>query len=458
MLQNDHAELSRRGFLGSIAYPAGAMALAGSGALARAGAAPARHALPLLEELAQSAAGRNPDELAQDEDYWGQVSRAYTLDRSMVNLNNGGVSPASAYVQDAMKRALDEANRFPPPYALWQLAPKRREAIRERLAREWRVDAGELAITRNASEGLQVLQFGMDLRAGDEVLTTYHDYPRMLTTFRQRARREGIVLRQFDIPTPAEDDDAIVRLFAANITDRTRMILVSHMVFLTGQVLPVARICALGRERGIPVIVDGAHAFAHVPFTLDALGCDYYATSLHKWLGAPHGTGLLYVNKDRIGGLWSLMASEETQAGDIRKFEEIGTHPAANFLAIAEALSFHQSIGAERKHARLVYLRDRWANRLAAHDRVTMRTSLKPGFAGGIATVDIEGVEPGAVASHLWEAHRIFAVAIKDVSDESVRRSGVVGLRVSPNVYTTPEEIDRFVGAMERVIERGLPA
>ncbi|MDX9911603.1 MAG: aminotransferase class V-fold PLP-dependent enzyme [Phycisphaerales bacterium] len=448
------AGLSRRGFLGAISLPAPAIALAGHAPLA----VPTRHARSLLNELAAHAGAFTPDDLARDEDFWTQIARAYTIDRSIVNLNNGGVSPSSAYVQDAMKRALDETNRMPPPYELWQVAPKKREAIRERLAREWDVDAEELAITRNASEGLQALQFGIDLKPGDEVLTTYHDYPRMLNTFRQRGRREGIVLRQFDIPTPCEDDDEIVRRFADNITDRTRMILISHMVFLTGQVLPVAKVGALGRERGIPVIVDGAHAFAHVPFTLGELGCDYYATSLHKWLGAPHGTGLLYVNRDKIEGVWSLMASDQTQASDIRKFEEIGTHPAANFLAIAEALTMHQAIGDERKLARLVYLRDRWAHRLAGMDRVTLRTSLKPGFAGGIATVDIEGVEPGAVASHLWNEHRIFAVAIKDVSDENVRRSGVVGLRVSPNVYTTLEEIDRFADAMERIIKRGLPA
>ena len=318
------------------------------------------------------------------------------------------------------------------------------------MAAEFGCDGEEIALTRNASEGLQICQFGVDLKAGDEVLTTTQDYGRMITTFRQRVRRDGIVLKQFEIPTPCEDEDEIVRRFEAGITDRTRMILMCHMINLTGQILPVRKVVQMARERGLPVIVDGAHSLAHHDFKLSDLDCDYYATSLHKWLFAPHGTGLLYVRKDKIEDLWPLMAAPRRMDGNIRKFEEIGTHPAANYLAIAEALTFHQGIGAKRKEARLIYLRDYWAKRLLQHDRVRLHTSLKPGFACGIATVEVVGVDSRELSSYLWDQHRILTVGINHAEFQ--------GQRISPSVYTTTQELDRFCNAMDNVIRNGLPA
>ncbi len=400
-----------------------------------------------LTALARLEAPGSPEDAARDETYWSEVARAFTCDRTIVNLNNGGVSPSPAFVQDAMKAHLDYSNRA-PAYAMWRVLEPQRETVRARLARAWGVDAEEVALTRNASEGLQICQLGFDLERGDEVLTTNQDYPRMLTTFRQRARREGIVLRTFSIPTPAEDPAEIVRRFEAQITERTKLILVCHVINLTGQILPVRDVVAMARRRGVPVIVDGAHAFAHFDFSLAELDCDYYATSLHKWLCAPHGTGMLYVRRDKIERLWPLMAANEEQAADVRKFEEIGTHPAANYLAIGEALTFHEGIGAARKEARLVHLRDRWARRLLEHDRVRLHTSLRPGFACGIATVVVDGVGAGELTDWLWREHRILVTPIEH--DE------FSGVRVSPSVYTTPEEIDRFVDAMEHVVRHGL--
>jgi selenocysteine lyase/cysteine desulfurase len=304
-------------------------------------------------------------------------------------------------------------------------------------------------LTRNASEGLQICQLGFDLKRGDEVLTTTQDYPRMITTFQQRERREGIVLKQFPIPIPAENPDEIVSLFEKNITPKTRLILMCHMINITGQILPVKSVVQMARKKGIPVIVDGAHTFAHFGFTAEDLDCDYFATSLHKWLFAPHGTGLLYVRQDKIAGLWPMMAAPEKMDNDIRKFEEIGTHPAANYIAIAEALTFHQGIGPQRKAARMVYLRDRWAKRLIQHDRVKLHTSLKPGFACGLATVQIKGIDSGDLAKHLWEKYRIIVTPIKHPEFE--------GIRVTPNVYTTLEEIDRFAEVTEMVIKNGIP-
>ncbi len=380
--------------------------------------------------------------------FWGEIARAFTVDRGMVNLNNGGVSPSPRLVQEAMKRHLDVSNEA-PAYTMWRILEPEREGVRARLAQTFGVDPEEVAITRNASESLQTCQFGFDLQRGDEVLTTTQDYPRMLTTFKQRERREGIVLVQFSIPTPCEDPGEIVRRFEAHITPRTRLILVSHVVFLTGQILPVAEVVALGRKHGIPVLVDGAHALAHFDFELAELDCDYYASSLHKWLFAPHGTGLLYVRKAKIGGLWPLMAADEKQQDDIRKFEEIGTHPAANALAIAEALVFHETLGPKRKERRLIELREAWAEPLARHERVRFHTSRKPGFACGLALVELEGIDSEKLAAHLWDKHKIFVVAIKHAEFQ--------GIRVSPSVYTLKSELARFVEAMESVIRAGLP-
>lgn len=389
----------------------------------------------------------SPADVARDEDFWGEVAQAFTVDRTLVNLNNGGVSPAPSFVQEAMKRHLDFSNEL-PAYTMWQIQEPRREGVRRRMAREWGVDAEEIAFTRNASESLQICQFGIDLEPGDEVLTTTQDYPRMINTFRQRERREGIVLRQIRIPTPAEDVDEVVRLFEDAITPRTRVILACHMINLTGQILPIREIVAMARRHDVPVIVDGAHALAHFDFTLAELDCDYYSTSLHKWLFAPIGTGLLYVRRDKIEGLWPLMAAAETQDADIRKFEEVGTHPAANTLAVAEALTFHQALQAARKDARLVYLRNYWAERLLQNPRVTLNTSLRPGFACGIANVHVEGVATNDLQGHLWRTHKIYTTPINHEEFN--------GLRISPSVYTTLEELDRFVEAVEEVLEKGL--
>lgn len=434
---------SRRRFLGTMSLPAAAAALG----------------VPLKPTVLEASAsdiaaelGRHPgspSEVAADEDFWFEVSRAFTVDRSLINFNNGGVSPSPGWVQEAMKRHLDYSN-LAPPYTMWQVLEPQREGVRQRMARQWGVDTEEVAFTRNASESLQTMQLGIDLKRGDEVLTTTQDYPRMITTFQQRERREGIVLRQIQIPIPAEDPAEVVRLFEEAITPKTRMILACHMINITGQILPVRELAAMARRHGIPLVIDGAHALAHFDFSLGELEVDNYSTSLHKWLFAPHGTGLLYVRKEKIPEVWPLMAAPERMDDDIRKFEEIGTHPAANYLAIGEALTFHQGIGPARKDARLVYLRNRWAERLLELDRVRLHTSLEPGFACGIATVQVEGVDSGALNTHLWNEHRILAVAIKHPEFE--------GIRVSPSVYTTLEEIDRFADAVEEIVHKGLPA
>jgi selenocysteine lyase/cysteine desulfurase len=407
----------------------------------------AARAFPVLEELA--ATPGSPEELARDEAYWTQIGQAFSVDRSLITLNNGGVCPSPVIVQNAMKRHLDYSNTA-PSYALWRVLEPQREVVRARLARAFGGDPEEIAITRNASESLQICQLGIDLKPGDEILTTTQDYPRMLTTFEQRVRREGVVLRQIQIPVPCEDPAQAVRLFREGITDRTRVMLVSHVINLTGQIMPVREIAALGREKNIPVIVDGAHAFANLDFRLDQLACDYYGVSLHKWLYAPHGTGLLYVRKDKIASLWPMMAAAAEKDADIRKFEEIGTHPAANALAIAEAISFHEAMGAARKLARLLYLRDTWATRLVSTGRVKLHTSLKPGVCSSLGNFELEGVDSAKLGNYLWEKHRIIVTPIVHKEFQ--------GVRVSPSVHNTLDELDLFCSAVERVARDGLPA
>ncbi|MFC1729142.1 aminotransferase class V-fold PLP-dependent enzyme [candidate division KSB1 bacterium] len=424
---------NRRQFLGAVGMP-----VVGAFALSALNPVKVHRTVDSLADYSGT-----PDEISEDESFWFEVQQAFTVDRSLINLNNGGVSPSPAFVLDAMKNHWDYANKA-PTYTMWQIQEPQKETVRQRLARTFGCDTEEIAITRNASEGMQICQLGMDLQRGDELLTTNQDYPRMITTWKQRERREGLVMKQFSIPIPAEDPDEIVSLFERNITSKTRVILMCHVINITGQILPVKQVVQMAREKGIPVIVDGAHSFAHFNFTLKDLDCDYFATSLHKWLSSPHGTGMLFVRKNKIEGLWPMMAAREQMDDNIRKFEEIGTHPAAPFLAIAEALTFLEGIGIERKEARLRFLRDLWAKRLLQHDRVRLHTSLKPEFSCGLATVQIEGVDSGELATNLWDKHRIIVVPIKHAEFE--------GIRVTPNVYTTLEEIDRFCEAMEEEI------
>jgi selenocysteine lyase/cysteine desulfurase len=400
------------------------------------------------------AASRNvidssPEKIAANEDYWREIQQAFTVDRSLINLNNGGVSPSPRIVQEAMQRHLAYSNEA-PVQTMWRVLEPQVETVRQRLAASFGCDPEEMAITRNASESLEICIFGLDLKPGDEILTTNQDYPRMLTSWRQRERREGLKLNLIPFPVPPPSADDLYQRFERAITPRTKVIHFCHITNLTGQIFPVKRICQLGRERGIEVIVDGAHAFAHFPFKHADLDCDYYGTSLHKWLLAPHGTGFLYVRKSKIKNLWPLMAAEKSQDDNIRKFEEIGTHPAANHNAIAEALTFHEGIGIERKAARLRYLKDRWARRLESNKGVRVLTPYDPQQSCGLALFNIEGIDPGKLGAHLWERYRII---VTPIVHEEFR-----GIRVTPNVYTTLNEVDMFCDAVEKVIRNGLAA
>ncbi len=384
---------------------------------------------------------------AEDEDFWAQIQQAFVLDRNTINFNNGGCSPSPRIVQDALRRQLEFSNQAPSNY-MWRILEPEVESVRQRLARTFGCETEEIAITRNASESLETCLFGFDLKPGDEVLTTTMDYPRFFTTLQQRERRDGIKMVRATPPPVPHSHAELTHAVEEKITDRTKLMLVSQVSFLNGQIFPIKDLCALGAKRGIPVIVDGAHAFAQFPFTRPELGCEYYGASLHKWLMAPIGTGLLYVRKDRIKGLWPLMAASAEQDSNIRKFEEIGTHPAANHNAIGEALTFHEMIGVERKAARFRYLRHRWTDRLAELKNVKFATNLDPRHSCAITTVAIDGIVPGDLAAWLLAKHSVFVTTIG--TDD------VKGIRVTPNVYTTVDEIDRFAEAMITAATKGI--
>ncbi len=390
----------------------------------------------------------SPLEAALDEDYWTTIQQAFSVTRGIVNLNNGGVSPSPRIVTEAFVRYTWQQEDA-TAYTMWQILEPQSETVRTGLAEVFGCSPEEIAITRNASESLEILLMGMDLRSGDEILTTTQDYPRMLTTLKQRELREGLKLNLIKIPIAPNNVDDIAAAFERAVTPRTKLILMSHQINLTGQINPVKKVCEMARSRGIETIVDGAHSFAQFDFKRDDLGCDYFGTSLHKWLYAPKGTGLLYVRKEKIPKVWALMASEDKNKNDIRKFEEIGTHSAAMRLAIGEAVLFHNAIGGKRKEERLRYLSRYWMNKLKDIPKVGFNTSFDPKQSCAIANFKIDGVDPVALGSHLMSKHKIFTTPI--VHDE------FTGIRITPNVYTTLWELDRFCNVVADVARKGLP-
>ncbi|MGH9522560.1 MAG: aminotransferase class V-fold PLP-dependent enzyme [Terriglobales bacterium] len=385
-------------------------------------------------------AALTPQQTASDEAFWEQIRNSYVRDPKLLNFNNGGCAPAPISV---MKEQIDEINysNLLPVERMWAELEPKIEGVRKRLAAMWKADPECIAITRNASESLQIAQFGLDLKPGDEVLLTSQDYPRMITTWEQRARREGIVLKQLDYQVPVKDPAALVKMYEQAINWKTKVIHVSQVIFMTGQIFQIKEICQLARAHNITSIVDGAHGFAHVPFDFQELDCDFYGASLHKWLSAPIGTGVLYARKDRIERHWALMASPPSMDKNIRKFEEIGTHPAAMHNAILQALEFHAAIGDQRKWERFRYLKQRWADRLSRIPGARMTVELAPEHSGAFGTIGFERVDPGKLSDELMKSHQIRVTPIGG--------PGFNGIRVSPNVYTSLAEVDRFSDAVE---------
>lgn len=395
--------------------------------------------LDRVRQASELVEGIDAASAAKDEGYWKQIAEAFALDKRNLNLNSGWTSPSPRVVTEAYLRYRrhEDATAF----TMWQTLEPQAETIREGLADLFGCSPDEIAITRNASESLQILLFGIDLRRGDEVIATTQDYPRMLTALRQRELREGPVLKLVKIPLHPKHPSEIVDAIGSAITPKTRLILVSHQINTTGQILPVREICELAHSKGIEAVVDGAHSFAQFEFKRDDLQCDFFGSSLHKWMYAPKGAGLLYVKRDKIPGVWPLMASDDKNRGDIRKFEEIGTQSSATRLSIGEALLFHDAIGPKRKEERLRYLTSYWRSRLAEFDRVSFNTPSDPDRFCAIGNFSIDGVEPTEVSNYLMYRRRIITTPV--IHEE------FSGVRITPNVFTSLEQLDVFCEAVE---------
>jgi isopenicillin-N epimerase len=396
------------------------------------------------EPAAQTQA-RTPAEIARDEAFWFPVQTAFDIDRSVINLNNGGVHPAPRVVMNAVHRHLDFANGAPTNNS-WGFLRPRKEYVRRLIADAFGCSPEEIALTRNVTEALQIPLMGLELKPGDEVLTTSHDYPSMKNALFQREKKDGVVVKMFSFPTPPASLQELADLFEKNVTPKTKLILVCHITNVTGQIFPIKEICKMAKARGIEVVIDGAHSFGHFDFKLADLDCDIYGANLHKWMMAPIGNGFLYVRKEKIRKIWPLFPAPDPLGDDIRKFEHYGTQQEALWAAVPEAFAFHDGMGAKNKEERLRYLREYWRTRLSDLPGFRFLTSLDPRQSCGIGTFHVEGVETAKLASYLNSRYKIITTSVKLPDD------GPTALRITPSVYTTLHELDIFVRAVREFV------
>ncbi len=390
-----------------------------------------------LKAALKEAENISPDNLAREEDFWRYVQQAYTVSPALINLNNGGVAPSPNTVQEAMKRYHDMSNEA-PSYYMWRILDQGREPLRKNLALLAGCDTEEIAIHRNASEALETIIFGLQLSPGDEVVLSKQDYPNMINAWKQRELRDKIKLVWVNLELPSEDNNYLANEFIKAFTPKTKVVQVTHVINWNGQILPVRKIADAAHAKGIEVLVDGAHSFAQFQFTIPGLGADYFGTSLHKWLSACIGSGMLYVKKEKIKNIYPLFATGENPLkDDIRKFENQGTRPFFIEQAIGKAIEFYEMIGGERKEKRLHYLKNYWMEKVKDLPKVKLGTSMKPGFGCAIGLINIEGRKPAELDSFLLDKYKIHTVGIE--------WENIKGVRITPNVYTTAKNLDRLV-------------
>jgi selenocysteine lyase/cysteine desulfurase len=390
-----------------------------------------------LDSALRNATGISAADLATEEDFWYYIQQSFTVSPSLINLNNGGVSPAPKTVQDAMKRYYDYSNEA-PSYYMWRILDQGREPLRKNLAKLAGCSEEEIAINRNSSEGLETIIFGMQLKAGDEIVATKQDYPNMINAYKQRELRDGIKMVWINLELPTEDEEYLVKQFVNAFTAKTKVVHITHIINWNGQILPVKKIAQEAHKRNIEVIVDGAHSFAHFDFKIPDLDADYFAASLHKWLYAPIGSGLLYVRKEKIKTIYPLFATSDSPLkDDIRKFENLGTRPFFIEQAIGKAVEFHEMIGSERKEKRLYYLKNYWLEKVKNIPKVKINTPTHPKWSCAIANVGVEGKKAAELDSYLMDKYKIHVVGIE--------WENIHGIRVTPNVYTTIKNLDLLV-------------
>ncbi len=387
--------------------------------------------------------GFNPESIKDENDFWKHVRAQYFISDEIINLNNGAVSPQPLPVQQAHIENYQFANRG-PSYFMWRKLDQQREPLRNRVAEFCGVQADEIAFNRNTTEGLNTIIFGLNLKAGDEVVLCKFDYPNMMNAWKQREKREGIKLNWVDLNFPEEDDEVIVAKYVAAISPKTKIVHITHLINWTGQILPVRKIADAAKAKGCEVIVDASHSFAHLDYKISDLNCDYYAASFHKWLCAPFGTGFMFINKEKIKNVWALLSSNEPDGDNIRKFESLGTRSFAAEMAVHAALDFHQKIGNKRKENRLRFLKNYWCEKVKDLKGLSFYTSLKDEYSCCLATFAIEGMKAEDVASKLFINQKIHAT--------TVLHEGLNGVRISPNVYTSIDELDVLVSGIKSLV------
>ena len=379
--------------------------------------------------------------LAQDDGFWTSLRGKYRLTPDYINLENGYYSMQAEPVLESFIASIRKVNYEAARY-MRTVRVEDKNRVRNKLAALAGCSPEELIITRNTTESLDTVISGYDWKAGDEAVMAAQDYGAMLDHFKLMARRHGLVNKVVQVPRHPRSDDEIVQVYANAITPRTRLLMVCHLVNITGHVLPVRKIADMAHARGVDVMVDGAHAFAHLDFRIPELGADYYGASLHKWLGAPLGAGILYVKREKVEKLWPMYGEEGVPPGSVMKLNHTGTHPCHTDLGIEHAIAFHESIGIARKEARLRYLQQYWTSKVRGKPRLVLNTPADPARSCAIANVGVEGVAPGALARTLFDKYRVFTVAIDRPE------AGVQGVRVTPHLYTTTSELDVLVQAL----------
>lgn len=386
--------------------------------------------------------GIPPDEVAKDEDFWASVRDGYKLKPDYINLENGYYCFQPQETLENFINHVREVN-YQGSYYMRTVQWDNKKKVAARLAELAGCSKEELIITRNTTESLDMIIGGLDWKAGDETVMADQDYGAMLDHFAMVSKRYGIVNKRVSVPNHPKSDEEIVNLYASAITEKTKLLMVCHMVNITGQILPIRKICYMAHSKGVLVLVDGAHAFAHIRYNIPDLGCDFYGTSLHKWLSVPLGAGFLYVKKEHIANVWPLIGDGNPNMGDIYRLNHIGTHPVHTDLAINNAIDYYLAIGAERKEARLRYLQNYWTGKARSVPKIEVNTPVDPSRSCGIANVGIQGMKPADLADTLMKKYKIYTVAIDGAN--------VHGCRITPNVYTTITELDTFVAALKEM-------